>query len=137
VPRRFTSQSEGFHFRAMAQVIISLGNVSRITGTNVTWDQYLQYQTSQAEETAQSEAPSAQSATEGPPSTLAEESVPAAPSNAPFGGASAPLSFNDLVELINSGQEHLILNNEKIPNKLAVSYTVVCCAFASSALLTL
>jgi hypothetical protein len=88
----------------------------RTTGYQVTWENYLEWQKSHP-----SPGPAAGSEIRGTASTGNE------------GGKSAQLTFQQITDLINTGQTHLIPNNDLIPEALHVRVLYVPSASPRSA----
>jgi len=97
---------------------------SKAAGVDIKWEDYVRYRDQQQQQqprhTADGSATETQAQTQldsrQDPSTSTSVSPPV--SSAGVGGAPTPLSFAKLADLINSGQTHLIPNNDIIPNEL-------------------
>ena len=82
---------------------------NRTTGHNVTWENYLEWQKSSANSDSPAVSPEVGAEPLGTSSRLEEQEI------------STQLTFQQITDLINRGQTHLIPNNKVIPEALHVS----------------
>lgn len=96
--------------------------MSRLSGEQLSWNDYVQYCKQRAGKDSIEDLPSAQTSVEREPQTSPSNLAQSATTySAGLHGTHTPLSFFAVADLLKSGQAHLIPNNEIIPDKLSVS----------------
>lgn len=96
--------------------------MSRLSGEQLSWNDYVQYCKQRAGKERIEDLPSAQTSVEREPQTSPSNLAQSATTySAGLHGTDTPLSFLAVADLLKSGQAHLIPNNEIIPDKLSVS----------------